>query len=87
MRGGRPLLELERRGPRAARGRGLLLGLVLSEEGICQGAEIVNQMFAKGVIINFAGNQVLRFAPPLIVSKNEINTLIQTLSEVFAELA
>ena len=84
------LEQLAQKFPRwasVARGRGLLLGLVLSEEGICQGAEIVNQMFAKGVIINFAGNQVLRFAPPLIVSKNEINTLIQTLSEVFAELA
>ena len=84
------LEQLAQKFPRwasVARGRGLLLGLVLSEEGICLGAEIVNQMFAKVVIINFAGNQVLRFEPPLIVSKNEINTLIQTLSEVFAELA
>ena len=45
------------------------------EEGICRGAEIVNLMFARGVIINFAGNQVLRFAPPLIVSKDEIDTI------------
>ncbi len=70
----------------AVRGRGLLLGLVLTEEGIGRGSEIVELMFAKGMIINFAGNRVLRFAPPLIVSKNEIDVLIQELSLVLAEL-
>ena len=69
------------------RGRGLLLGLVLSEEGISRGADIVNQMFARGAIINFAGNRVLRFAPPLIVSKDEIDSLTRMLSAVLAELA
>lgn len=69
------------------RGRGLLLGLMLSEEGISRGADIVNQMFAKGAIINFAGNRVLRFAPPLIVHRDEIDRLIQMLGEVLAELA
>ena len=47
-----------------ARGRGLLLGLTLTEKGIAHGAEIVNRMFERGLIINFTGNQVLRFVPP-----------------------
>lgn len=70
-----------------ARGRGLLLGLTLTEKGIAHGAEIVNRMFERGLIINFTGNQVLRFVPPLIVTRNEIDTLIRELEAVFAELA
>ena len=38
------------------RGMGLLNGLVLTEAGTGQGAAIVNQLFDKGFIINFAGN-------------------------------
>ncbi len=70
-----------------ARGRGLLLGLTLTEKGIAHGAEIVNRMFERGIIINFTGNQVLRFVPPLIVTRNDIDTLIRELEAVFAELA
>lgn len=71
----------------AVRGRGLLLGLVLSEEGINRGSEMVNLLFARGMIINFAGNRVLRFVPPLIVGKEEIDTLIHELGQVFAEIS
>lgn len=70
-----------------ARGRGLLLGLTLTEKGIAHGAEIVSRMFERGLIINFTGNQVLRFVPPLIVTRNDIDTLIRELEAVFAELA
>ena len=69
------------------RGRGLLLGLVLTDKGIGQGATIVRQLFDRGVLINFAGNTVLRFVPPLVVTTDEIDTLIDRLSEVLATLA
>ncbi len=84
------LEQLAREFPRwavAARGRGLLLGLVLTEEGINRGADIVTLMFQRGIIINFAGNKVLRFVPPLVVSKNEIDALILELGLVFSELS
>ena len=71
---------------RGVRGRGLLLGLVLTEQGIEHGAEIVRQLFARGVLINFAGMRVLRFIPPLIVSKEEIDRLIDQLACVFSEI-
>lgn len=70
-----------------ARGRGMLLGLVLTEKGIEHGAAIVQRMFERGVLINFAGNTVLRFVPPLTVSKEEIDLLIERLDMVLAELA
>lgn len=69
------------------RGRGLLLGLVLTDQGVAQGMAIVQQMFEQGALINFAGNAVLRFVPPLIVSTEEIDQLINRLCLVFDQLA
>ena len=67
------------------RGSGLILGAVLTEAGIAVGTDIVNRMFEKGLLMNFAGNLVLRFVPPLIVTKEEIDALITALAEVLAE--
>jgi acetylornithine aminotransferase/acetylornithine/N-succinyldiaminopimelate aminotransferase len=69
------------------RGRGLLLGLMLTEQGVEQGLSIVQQMFERGALINFAGNAVLRFVPPLIVGTEEIDQLIDRLCLVFDRLA
>lgn len=69
------------------RGKGLLLGLVLTEKGIAHGLAIVQQMFERDVLINFAGNTVLRFVPPLVVSTGEIDTMIDRLTQVFKALA
>ena len=68
-----------------ARGMGLIRGLVLTEKGIESGVEMVRRMFDKGVLINFAGNKVLRFLPPLIISREEIDTLLSALGEILAE--
>jgi acetylornithine aminotransferase/acetylornithine/N-succinyldiaminopimelate aminotransferase len=68
------------------RGLGLIQGLVLTEEGIKHGAEIVQKMFDQGVLINFAGNTVLRFIPPLIVEEKEIDRMIGALSDVLGSL-
>jgi len=69
----------------SARGMGLLVGAVLTEQGVVHGAEIVNKMFARGFLMNFAGNVVLRFVPPLVVTRAEIDRLIAALAEVLAE--
>lgn len=70
----------------SVRGQGLLLGLVLTEKGIEHGAAIVQRMFERGVLINFAGNTVLRFVPPLTVSIKEIDQMIERLDMVLAEI-
>ncbi len=67
------------------RGPGLLLGAVLTKKGVTVGPDIVSRMFEKGFLINFAGNLVLRFVPPLIVTKEEIDALITALNEVLTE--
>jgi acetylornithine/N-succinyldiaminopimelate aminotransferase len=69
------------------RGLGLIQGLVLTEAGIEQGQAMVQKLFERGILINFAGNAVLRFIPPLVVSREEIDILIRELDTVLAELA
>lgn len=68
------------------RGLGLIQGLVLTEAGVEKGGAIVTRMFEKGCLINFAGNVALRFLPPLIVSREEIDQMVQLLAEVFGEI-
>jgi acetylornithine aminotransferase/acetylornithine/N-succinyldiaminopimelate aminotransferase len=69
-----------------ARGMGLIQGLALSPEFIPRGPEIVNRLFEAGVLANFAGGLVLRFLPPLVVSRAEIDELLAALARVFAEM-
>ena len=68
------------------RGLGMIWALVLTETGVLQGQEMVKKMLESGYLINFAGNNALRFVPPLIVSTEEIDRLIGALVEVFAGL-
>jgi acetylornithine aminotransferase len=67
---------------RDVRGLGLLIGMELS----CEGAPIVKACMEKGYIINCIQNKVLRFVPPLIVSKEEIDGLIACLDQVLGEV-
>ena len=64
------------------RGKGLIIGMELSREG----ASIVQACMKKGFLINCAQEKVLRFIPPLIISKEEIDLLISTLKDVFGSL-
>lgn len=69
-----------------ARGLGLIQGLVLTEAGVEKGGAMVVRMFEKGCLINFAGNVALRFLPPLIVSREEIDQMVKVLAEVLQEI-
>jgi predicted acetylornithine/succinylornithine family transaminase len=59
------------------RGEGLLVALELNMET----AAIINQAREKGLIIINAGANVLRLAPALTVSKDEIDTAVQVLAD------
>lgn len=62
------------------RGKGLMLGMELDRS--VDGKDIVKAAFCNGFLINCAGNNTLRFIPPLIISKNEIDTLIEMLDNI-----
>ena len=61
------------------RGKGLILGMELKIEG----SPIVREMLKKKILINCTMGNVLRFLPPLIVTKDEIDRVVWTLEEVF----
>ncbi|MBW1850709.1 MAG: aspartate aminotransferase family protein [Deltaproteobacteria bacterium] len=61
------------------RGLGLIVGMELDRPG----GPIVDDCMKEGFLINCAHDTVLRFLPPLIVGKNEIDPLIETLDKVF----
>lgn len=63
-----------------ARGRGLLRGLVLTAPG----AALVGAMQERGFLINCTAGNVLRFAPPYIISSAEITRLLAALDAVLA---
>lgn len=62
------------------RGRGLILGLQLDIEG----APLVKEALKRGLLINCTAGKVLRFVPPLIVNKGEIDHAMEVLDQVFA---
>ncbi len=63
------------------RGIGLMIGVQLKEPG----KEIVNKCLEKGLRINCTNETVLRFMPPLIVNKGQIDQAINILDAVMSE--
>ncbi len=63
------------------RGLGLILGVELDRPG----APIVDACTERGFLINCIQDNVLRFIPPLIVEKNEIDLLVEALDEILGE--
>lgn len=78
------LLKLKDKHPvvQDVRGIGLLLGMKLSVSG----APIVDACMGKGFLINCTQENILRFVPPLIIEKAEIDSLISCLDGIFAGL-
>jgi len=78
------LEELQKQFPNKiveVRGKGLILGMELAKAG----APVVKGCLEHGMIINCTADTVLRFVPPLIISKKEIDALMNVLKEVLEE--
>jgi acetylornithine/N-succinyldiaminopimelate aminotransferase len=65
---------------RGIRGKGLLLGLELEIEG----AKIVEECMKEGLLLNCTAYKVLRFVPPLTITRNEISRGLAILEKVLA---
>ncbi len=63
------------------RGKGLMVAMEMDSPS----SEVVNYCMAKGFLINCIQGKILRFVPPLIVQKNEIDSLINILEQCFEE--
>jgi acetylornithine aminotransferase/acetylornithine/N-succinyldiaminopimelate aminotransferase len=65
------------------KGKGLILGIEINFEG----TEIAEECVKRGILINCTMGNTLRFLPPLIIKKKEVDILIQTLDEVLGQTA
>ncbi len=66
---------------RTIRGIGLMIGVELNMKG----ADVVNRMLEKGVLSNCASDTVMRLLPPLVISREETDRVIDVLLESIRE--
>ena len=67
---------------REVRGVGLMLAIELDQPG----AEVVTNCMKEGLLINCIQQNTIRFLPPLIITRKEIDFLIRTLSKIFTKM-
>jgi len=75
------------------RGKGLMIGVelvrdrVTKERADTERNALVQAMFHKGVLVLGAGRNALRFAPPLVFTKDQADTVVTLFDEALAALA
>lgn len=62
------------------RGKGLMQGLVVTGRPV---GEIVAKALENGLVVISAGSDVLRFVPPLIITKEQIDEMVEKLENSF----
>ena len=67
---------------KAVRGRGLMLGVDLDVPA----TDVTSAGYRHGLLVINAGTHTLRLVPPLVITRSEIDLLIERLSAVLAEL-
>jgi acetylornithine/N-succinyldiaminopimelate aminotransferase len=77
------LIQLKEKHPvvREVRGRGLMLAMELEKEG----SRVVDECREQGFLVNCTAGNVLRFVPPLILRKREVDLFVPVLDKVLAE--
>ena len=75
------------------RGMGLMIGIELvkdrktKERAVDARGALVQAMFKRGVLILGAGKNAVRLAPPLVLSKDQADSILATLDESLAEVS
>ena len=59
---------------------GLLLGIQLTDD--CAAKQVVLKMLERGFVVGTAAGNVLRIAPPLIITYAEMDAFVAALQEV-----
>lgn len=62
------------------RGKGLIQGLEVNGRPV---GEIVNRALDNGLIVITAGSNVLRFVPPLVITKEDVDCMVEKLEKSF----
>jgi len=70
---------------REVRGKGLFVGVEIERERI-SARDVVDRLFARGILSKDTHGTVVRFAPPLGISREAIDWAVEEVRAVFAEL-
>jgi acetylornithine/N-succinyldiaminopimelate aminotransferase len=62
------------------------MGLMIGVELSFPGGDVVVEMMKRGVLSNCASDVVIRIVPPLIISKEEIDRVVDVLVESIKEV-
>ena len=65
----------------ARRGKGLMQGVVVTGRPV---GEIVKKALEQRLIVLSAGSDVLRFVPPLVIEKEDVDEMIRRLERALA---
>jgi 4-aminobutyrate aminotransferase len=74
------------------RGKGLMIGVEIvkdpetKKKGIEEKNAIIQACFKKGLLILGCGENVIRFIPPLIITKSEVDTALTIFEEVLRQV-
>ncbi|HMK53608.1 MAG TPA: acetylornithine transaminase [Methanobacteriaceae archaeon] len=63
------------------------VGMMIGMELDIPCASLVDEMREKGVLVNCTADKVLRFVPPLVITTEEIDTVISILDEILARIS
>ena len=75
------------------RGKGLMVGVelvrdrVTKERAIDERNRVVQEMFKRGVLILGAGRNAIRFAPPLVLTKDQADTIVRVFDEALTAVS
>ena len=64
------------------RGRGLFIGIELDDAYPMSATEVVREALDRGILLGSAGDRVLRFAPPIIVSESQLDRGVDLITDV-----
>ncbi|MSP13844.1 MAG: aspartate aminotransferase family protein [Chloroflexi bacterium] len=64
------------------RGRGLIWGIDLGVPA----ADVIQQGYAQGLVTINAGEKVLRLVPPLVITRKNVDTLVEKLGLIFTQM-
>ncbi len=77
------LAKKHRRVAREARGRGLWCGLELTVDG----SNLAKEAIQRGLVLNCIGGRVIRAAPPLVITDEEIDKALEIIDGLLTDLA
>ena len=66
------------------RGQGLFIGIELADDYPRSAQDVVREALDNGVLLGTAGDRILRFAPPIIVSESQLDRGVDLIADVLA---